>query len=93
MRIPEELPTVGVRDLNQRTSAVLRMVREGTPVVVTDHGHPVARIVPITSSPYERLVAEGEYVPATASALVAPPAEAQGRPTADVLAELRGDRT
>jgi len=37
---------VGVRDLKAGLSAYLRRVAEGETVVVTDHGRPVARLVP-----------------------------------------------
>jgi len=32
----------------------------GESIVVTDHGHPVARIVPLRSSALDQLVAEGK---------------------------------
>jgi prevent-host-death family protein len=51
--------SVGVRELRQQASAVLRRVAAGESIVVTDHGHPVARIVPLRTSPLEQLVAEG----------------------------------
>lgn len=37
---------VGVRDLKASLSAYLRRVSEGESVVVTDHGRPVARLIP-----------------------------------------------
>jgi len=37
---------VGVRELKASLSAYLRRVSEGESVVVTDHGRPVARLVP-----------------------------------------------
>ena len=37
---------VGVRDLKASLSAYLRRVAAGESVVVTDHGRPVARLVP-----------------------------------------------
>jgi prevent-host-death family protein len=38
---------VGVRELKTNLSRYVAEVREGAEVVVTDHGHPVARLVPI----------------------------------------------
>lgn len=38
---------VGVRDLKARLSEYLRLVRSGQTIVVTDHGKPVGRILPI----------------------------------------------
>jgi prevent-host-death family protein len=39
---------VSAADANRRFSELLRTVRDGRSVVVTSHGKPVARIVPIT---------------------------------------------
>lgn len=44
------MTTVGVRELRQDASGVLRRVEEGERVVVTVHGRPVADIVPHTES-------------------------------------------
>jgi prevent-host-death family protein len=46
-RSPE---SVSAADANRRFSELLRKVREGRSVVVTSHGRPVAKIVPITES-------------------------------------------
>ena len=51
--------TVGIRELRQQASAVLRRVSTGESIVVTEHGHPIARIVPLRLSALEQLVAEG----------------------------------
>jgi prevent-host-death family protein len=42
--------TVGVRELKANLSAVLRRVKAGTTVVITDRGTPVGRIVPERAS-------------------------------------------
>ena len=39
--------TVGVRELKSRLSEVLRRANAGQTVLITDHGQPVARIVPV----------------------------------------------
>ena len=44
----KESDAVGVRELKNQTSAVLRRVRGGAVVTVTDRGLPIARIVPVT---------------------------------------------
>jgi len=91
--LPSHEPVVGVRELNQHTRRVLDVVRGGDAVVVTDHGRPIARIVPISLSPFERLVAEGEYVPASTTTIFIPPLDdPPSRPSGDVLDELRSDR-
>ncbi len=44
------MSTVGVRELRQDASGVLRRVEEGERVVVTVHGRPVADLVPHTET-------------------------------------------
>lgn len=57
--------SVGVRELRDGLSRHLAQVRAGHTVTVTDHGVPVARIVPVGEpSTLERLVAEGRVMPA-----------------------------
>jgi prevent-host-death family protein len=48
MSILEE-PSVGLRELRHHTSEVISRVRRGETIEVTEHGTPVARLVP-----YER---------------------------------------
>ena len=51
---------VGVKELRDGLSRHLAEVRAGRTVTVTDHGRPIARIVPVdVISPMERLIAEG----------------------------------
>ncbi len=52
--------SVGVRELRDGLSRHLASVRDGHPITVTDHGQPVARIVPVgVPTSLERLKAEG----------------------------------
>ena len=52
--------TLGIREFRDGLSRHLASVRAGETITVTDHGTPVARIVPIgTTSAFDRLVAEG----------------------------------
>jgi len=87
--------TVGIRELRQQTSQVLKRVVAGEIVEVTDHGHPIARIVPLRPSVLDQLTAEGRATEAAADLLdlldeLSLPAAASGRmlPSA-ALAELR----
>lgn len=49
---------VGVRDLKARLSEYLRAVKGGATIVVTEHGRPVARLVPdVSPSMRERILA------------------------------------
>lgn len=57
---------VGVRELRQRASELLRLVEAGETIEITDRGRPVAMLAPLaTGSPLERLRAQGEIEPAT----------------------------
>ena len=57
------MTAVGIRDLKTNLSRYLKRVRAGTPVQVTEHGRPIATIVPITPAAdlswAHQLVAEG----------------------------------
>jgi prevent-host-death family protein len=56
---------VGVRELRQNLSVYLDRVKEGERLEVTEHGRPVALLVPLPpEDPIARLVAEGKMVPA-----------------------------
>ena len=56
---------VGVRELRDGLSRHLATVREGHIITVTDHGRPVARIVPVdVPTKLEQLIAEGKVTPA-----------------------------
>ena len=56
---------VGVRELRDGLSRHLASVREGHTITVTDHGRPVARIVPFgVATRLEQLIAEGRVTPA-----------------------------
>lgn len=50
---------VGVRELRQNASGVLREVKAGASVEITEHGRPVARIIPIATSGWEDLLTSG----------------------------------
>ena len=56
---------VGVRELRDGLSRHLAAVRSGRVVTVTDHGRPIARIVPVERpTRLEQLRAEGRVRPA-----------------------------
>src|SRR5437899_385872 len=88
------MSSVGIRELRDNVSAVIRRVAAGETVDVTDHGHPVARIVPyLARSPLEQMLADGRASPATEDLLdFEPEARRKGEPLlSEVLAELRRD--
>jgi len=86
---------VGVRELRQRASELLRRVEAGETVEVTDHGRPVALLTPVPEAgPLERLRAAGEVTPATGDEGELPPPlplEPGREPPSVVLARLRAD--
>jgi prevent-host-death family protein len=47
--------SVGVRELRQNASKVLKRVKAGESIDVTEHGRPIARLVPIKPSPLEQM--------------------------------------
>ena len=89
---------VGIRELRQQASAVLRRVVAGEVIEVTDHGHPIARIVPLRHGALDQLVLEGRASDAEGDLLglmdglglpVAP--EAGRQSPSEPLADLRAD--
>jgi prevent-host-death family protein len=89
---------VGVRELRQQASAVLKRVVNGEVIEVTDHGHPIARIVPLRPGVLDQLVLEGRATEATGDLLDVmdelglPQRADAGRPLpSQSLAELRAD--
>jgi prevent-host-death family protein len=84
---------MGIRELRNNLPAVIKRVRAGEGIEVTDHGHPVARLVPIhVRSQYEQMVAEGRIIPAEVDLLdIKPLPVPPGMPTAsEILTEMRG---
>ncbi|HEU5404712.1 MAG TPA: type II toxin-antitoxin system prevent-host-death family antitoxin [Gaiellaceae bacterium] len=89
------MATVGVRELRQRASELLRRVAGGETIEVTDRGRPVALLAPIPDAgPLERLRAAGE-VSASLGGLADLPAplplEPGQEPPSLVLERLRRD--
>jgi prevent-host-death family protein len=52
--------SVGIRELRQRASELLRRVEEGESIEITDRGRPVAVLAPLPADPVERLRAAGD---------------------------------
>jgi prevent-host-death family protein len=47
--------TVGIRDLKTHLSEYIQRVKSGQSIVITDHGKPVGRILPVGMSLDERI--------------------------------------
>jgi prevent-host-death family protein len=61
------MTSVGVRELRQRASGLLRLVEQGETVEITDRGRPVALLTPIPDgSPLERMRSAGDVENSTA---------------------------
>jgi prevent-host-death family protein len=88
---------VGIRELRQHVSAVLRRVAGGEVIEVTDHGRPVARIVPLRPGVLDQMTQDGRATEATGDLLdraeeLGLPIESAGRVLpSSALAELRAD--
>lgn len=61
------MKTIGLRELNQNPSKAVALVRSGVPILVTDRGRPVLRMVPETESPnvLQRMLEAGDAHPPT----------------------------
>ncbi|WP_167492945.1 type II toxin-antitoxin system Phd/YefM family antitoxin [Micromonospora ureilytica] len=86
---------IGVRELNQNTSQVLARVSGGETVEITDRGHPIARLVPVSDdrSMLAKLVAAGRAVAPTGGGPVPLPPKlgAEDVDVAAALAEMRDE--
>ncbi len=81
---------VGIRELRDNLSRHLAAVRQGHTVTVTDHGHPVARIVPVDEpTRLEQLRAEGRVRPAIRRKGSAPDPVDAGAVVSDLLDDQR----
>lgn len=89
------MTSVGVRELRQRASALLRQVQLGETIEITDRGRTVALLAPVPAgSELERLRAAGQVRSATADLddlpEALPLAEGAEAPST-VLARMRRD--
>ncbi len=81
---------IGMRRLRDGLSRHIAVVRDGESITVTDHGRPVARIVPVDRpTTLERLIAEGVVSPARSAKRPAPePLVVEGT-VSDLVADQR----
>jgi len=86
------MASVGVRELRQRASELLRRVEGGESIEITDRGRPVAMLTPLPEDPLDRLRASGELAESEGNLaelpepLALPPGS---EPPSSVLARLR----
>ena len=81
---------VGVRELRDGLSRHLASVRDGHTITVTDHGRPIARIVPVgVPTKLEQLIAEGKVTPARRRRRPLPPPIKTAGTVSDLIDEQR----
>jgi prevent-host-death family protein len=81
---------VGVRELRDHLSRHLAEVRSGRTVIVTDHGEPIARIVPVGPTRLEQLRLEGRVTPAARRRTPAPKPIVVAGSVSDLIDGQRG---
>lgn len=86
--------TISHRELRNNSAEILRAVGAGEIIEVTNHGEVAAVLVPPSLTPYERLVAAGKV-----RQPVEPAVDLRrirrvksSRTTAEIIADIRGDR-
>ena len=87
--------TISHRELRNSSAEVLRAVRGGETIEVTNHGEVAAVLVPPSLSPYERLVVAGKVREPRQDRHVDlrdVPRATLPVPTAEIIADVRGDR-
>ena len=90
---------VGIRELKDNASAVIRRVAAGETIRITDRGRAVARIVPLRDDDdwWNRMADEGRLIPAKRDLIQVlretppPPLMPGERSAFDVLMEMRTD--
>lgn len=86
------MTSVGIRELRQRASELLRQVGRGETIEINDRGRPVALLTPIPQgSPLERMRAAGEIEAATEELDDLPEPVAGVESASQALARLRRD--
>jgi len=88
------MASVGVRELRQRASELLRRVEQGEAIEITDRGRPVALLGPLPDDPVAWLRAAGDLALAERDLEDLPeplPLAPESEPPSSVLARLRRD--
>ncbi|MGO1051563.1 type II toxin-antitoxin system Phd/YefM family antitoxin [Crossiella sp. CA198] len=89
MRQAEQIP---LSELVQHTASVLERVEHGETVEITNQDKPIARIVPIEDSWFDRMVAEGKAIlPTQPGPFPMPTIPVEGRSASEVLIAMRDE--
>ena len=88
------MTTIPHRELRNQSSKILERVKNGETIDVTNNGEIAATLIPPSASPFERLLLAGQVRPASAGVVdfQALRRVTSANSTADILADLRGDR-
>lgn len=84
--------TISHRELRNSSSEVLRRVGAGESFTITNHGRPVARLLPVTAGALDEARETGQVRPPRAPRDFSGIVRADGVSSAEVLADLRGER-
>lgn len=85
-----DVTTLSHRDMRNSSSEVLRRVAAGESFTITNHGRPVARLVPLESDVLDELAERGQLrVARSAWDTLAPAPASSGVTTAELLEDLR----
>jgi prevent-host-death family protein len=88
------MTTIPHRELRNQSSKILERVKNGETIDVTNNGEIAAILIPPSASPFERLLLAVQVRPAAPSSVdfQAMPRFTSDAGTAEILADLRGDR-
>jgi len=88
------MTTIPHRELRNQSSKILERVKNGETIDVTNNGEVAATLIPPSASPLERLLLSGQARPAAEGKVdfLALPRVSSNAGTAEILADLRGDR-
>lgn len=88
------MTTIPHRELRNQSSKILERVKNGEIIDVTNNGEVAATLIPPAASPFERLLMSGSVRQASQGPIDFRTLRrvTSGADTADILADLRGDR-
>lgn len=85
---------MGIRELKQNPSAVVAITKTGEAVTITEHGNPVAMLVPYPEDPLKVMELEGRLIRPTQrfDPSQLKPVKVEGHSIQELLDESREDR-
>jgi prevent-host-death family protein len=86
---------LGLREANQHFSRMVKIVKQGEEVILTERGRPIALVTPLgVGARLDRLVRAGFIRPQSQSGRIGPakPVRARGKLASQILSEERDER-